>query len=584
MAAIVNALDNFTPKQIGEKGHVEYGWSNSTREKICQFNFQLTRTKSDTEIDNLTTILTDLLTTLKHNLFSASISFREEAKGLLTVLYKIIGYTRDIKDGKGECLLTYMMIYTWYDFFPELACFAVKCLVEVNLGGDKPEHQYGSWKDIKYFCDYCYKKSNNKVHALIQYSIVILNEQLKNDVAIFASNPRDMSLVAKWIPREKSKFGWLFEELATNYFYTYMETANTNDKKVKATLKCKTEYRKILSTLNTKLDTLQIKQCGKVWSTIDFNNVTSISNAKQKKAFLNKNKSNEVRYPYDEDRVNCAIKYTEYIAKATRGEIEIKGKRVSMAYFTQQAMELQRTQIQEEIDLLNSQWRDNSTQTGSLGKMIAMVDVSGSMMGDPMNVAIALGIRIADKSILGKRVMTFASTPSWVNLEPYPDFVSQVGVVMRSDWGTSTNFYKALEMILDSIVENKMEPEDVQDMILVILSDMQMDAGDPENEIGPLYETMETKYAEAGIRVHGKPYKPPHILFWNLRSTDGFPCLSNQSNASMMSGFSPALLNQFCDLGIEGLQSATPWSGLEKSLENPRYKIMGDKIDKEFDI
>jgi hypothetical protein len=213
-----------------------------------------------------------------------------------------------------------------------------------------------------------------------------------------------------------------------------------------------------------------------------------------------------------------------------------------------------------------------------------MVDVSGSMEGDPMNVAIALGIRIAEKSILGKRVMTFASTPSWVNLESYPDFVSQVGVVMRSDWGTSTNFYKALEMILESIIVNRMRPEDVQDMVLVILSDMQMDEGDKGNKIGPLYETMEARYAEAGIRVHGKPYKPPHILFWNLRSTDGFPCLSNQSNASMMSGFSPALLNQFCDLGIEGLQSATPWSGLENSLENPRYKIMGDKIDKEFDI
>jgi uncharacterized protein with von Willebrand factor type A (vWA) domain len=36
--------------------------------------------------------------------------------------------------------------------------------------------------------------------------------------------------------------------------------------------------------------------------------------------------------------------------------------------------------------------------------MIAMVDVSGSMEGDPMNAAIALGIRTAEKSLLGKRV------------------------------------------------------------------------------------------------------------------------------------------------------------------------------------
>jgi hypothetical protein len=34
MAALVNALDNYNPSQIGENGHVEYGWSNSIQEQI----------------------------------------------------------------------------------------------------------------------------------------------------------------------------------------------------------------------------------------------------------------------------------------------------------------------------------------------------------------------------------------------------------------------------------------------------------------------------------------------------------------------------------------------------------------------
>ena len=236
---------------------------------------------------------------------------------------------------------------------------------------------------------------------------------------------------------------------------------------------------------------------------------------------------------------------------------------------------------QIEKDLLNSQWRDNSTQTGALGKMIAMVDVSGSMEGDPMHVAIALGIRIAEKSIIGKRVMTFSARPSWVNLEGYDDFVSQVAVVKRAEWGMNTNFSAALDTILDAIIQNKMAPEDVQDMVLVILSDMQMDAGDRCDKQA-LYDTMKAKYEAAGIRFHGAPYKPPHILFWNLRSTRGFPSLSNQPNASMMSGFSPALLNLFCEQGINALQSCTPWSLLERSLENERYKIMGDKLSSEI--
>jgi hypothetical protein len=210
--------------------------------------------------------------------------------------------------------------------------------------------------------------------------------------------------------------------------------------------------------------------------------------------------------------------------------------------------------------------------------MIAMVDVSGSMEGDPMHVAIALGLRIAAKSTLGKRVMTFSEKPKWVNLEPYADFVEQVAVVKRAEWGMNTNLHLALDTILDAIIQSKMAPEDVQNMVLAILSDMQIDAGD-DCDKNALYATMEAKYAAAGMRVHGMPYKPPHILFWNLRSTSGFPSLSSQPNCSMMSGFSPALLNLFCEKGLDAFASCTPWSILEQSLENARYKVLGDKLE-----
>ena len=584
MAAIVNALDNYTKIQYGENGHIEYGWSNNIREKITQFSFQLTRTNNDWQLNNLKNILTELLTTLKQNLFSSNTRMREEARGLLSVLYRMIGHTRDIIDGKGECLLTYMMILTWYDFFPKLARFAIRCLVEVNHEDNITIHQYGSWKDIKYFCEYCKNQTSVQEHPLIQYSVDLTNKQLAHDFLEYKSGTIDISLVAKWVPREKSSFGWLYEQLATHFFSAYLKTATTSNVKAKAVLKCKTDYRKILSTLNRHLDTLQIKQCDQVWSEIDFKKVTSISLSKQKKAFLNIKKDGQVRHPDNFDRIECAEHFNAHIQKAVRGETEMKGKRVGMADFTEQALELIRTRNQPEIDLLNSQWRDNSTQTGALGKFIAMVDVSGSMSGDPMNVAIALGIRIAEKSLLGKRVMTFSSKPTWVNLEKYDDFVSQVGIVSRAEWGMNTNFYAALDTILDAIIETKTAPEDVQDMVLVILSDMQMDSADRTTKQVSLYETMEKKYADAGIRVHGQPYKPPHILFWNLRSTSGFPTLSNQSNASMMSGFSPALLNLFCEQGLEALQSCSPWSLLERSLANPRYKIMGDKIKQEFDV
>jgi len=579
MAALITAVDNYTPKQIGENGHAEYGWSNSIQEKIIQLSFQVTRSHEN-GINSLSVVLSGILVTLKYQLQNGSLSEKQVAKGYLSILYKMIGQTRDIVDGKGEYTLAYMMIYTWYGFFPELSLFALKCLVDL---GDKKIHQYGSWKDIKYFCKFCKTHGASIDHPLIQDSIRLTNEQLRMD-----SLTDDLTLVAKWVPREKSSFGWLYEALATDYYKEYMATADSNDRIIKATLKCKTEYRKLISKLNQKLDTLQVKQCANTWSNIDFKNVTSISLGKQKKAFLNINKKGDTRYPDREDRVLCADNFNTHVQKAVKGEIEMKGKRVGMADFTKQARDLYKIDGPNvEKDLLNSQWRDNSSQNGALDNFVPVVDISSSMAGDPMDVAIALGIRIAEKSKLGKRIMTFSKTPSWINLEPYDDFVSQVKTIEDSEVGYNTNFYAVLNLFLDTIIENKMPPEDVQDMVIVLLSDMQIDQAESNyssytpgvQKRETLYEIIKSKYAEAGIRVHGKPYKPPHVLFWNLRSTSGFPCLSNEKNVSMMSGFSPALLNSFCDHGISSLQSYTPWSILEESLNNERYKIMGDYLE-----
>jgi len=493
-------------------------------------------------------------------------------------MYKIIAHTRDIIDGKGEYTLTYMMIHCWFEFYPLLSLFALKCLVDLE---NEKIHQYGSWKDIKYFCDYCKSQGENMDHSLIQYAIRLINTQIKTDYEKYNSNSDDISLAAKWTPREKSQFGWMFQPLATHYFNHYLETATNDQRKYKAILKCKTEYRKILSALNNKIDTLQIKQCEQNWSKIDFNKVTSISMVKQKKAFLNIKNNSCIRYENTMDRIQCAKNFHTFIQTTLSDEKEIKGKRISMADFTKEALRILYSSNDTEKDILNSQWRDNSTQTGSLGNMIAMVDVSGSMDGDPLNVAIALGLRIAEKSLLGKRVMTFSAKPTWINLEKCDDFISQVKAVKNAEWGMNTNFYAALDMILDAIIQNKMAPEDVQNMILVILSDMQMDAGDKCDKKS-LYDIMKEKYEAAGIRVHGKPYKPPHILFWNLRATHGFPSLSFQQNCSMMSGFSPALLNMFCEEGLVALESSTPWNLLERTLENERYKIMEKKFFQEI--
>jgi hypothetical protein len=46
----------------------------------------------------------------------------------------------------------------------------------------------------------------------------------------------------------------------------------------------------------------------------------------------------------------------------------------------------------------------------------------------------------------------------------------------------------------------------------------------------------------------------------------------------MMSGFSPALLNQFCEKGLTALQECTPWTSLQEQMSKKRYQCLEDKI------
>ena len=578
MAALIGALDNYTSKQIGENGATEYTWSNDVRERIVQLSVQLTRTKDIHYLANQTEMLLYDLQ-IRH---SSGKILKEEFVEYMVLLYKMIGHTRDIIDGKGEYALSYMLLYSWHKFYPGLAQFALKQFV--ILDDNSELHPYGSWKDIKYMYKYMGKypsldNKNNLDYDLTLYGIQLINEQIRADI-----NSENPSLAAKWVPREKSQFSELFTGMATDYFSHYLETAKTETAKSKAVSKAKMDYRKIISSLNRKLDTVQIKQCANTWSQIDPDNQTSITMHKQKKAFLNLKKNGEQRTEI-EDRITCAEHFEAYAERAAKNEVTIKGKRLGLNDFTKGALSIIKSGIIDgpEAKILNAQWKHNSTQTGPLGKMIAMVDVSGSMDGEPLHAAIALGIRVAEKSMLGKRVLTFSATPSWVNLDGYDNFIEMVQRLNMSEFGLNTNFFAALSVILDAIISNKLSPDDVEDMVLAIFSDMQIDDADKGNEGNDaMMVIIEKKYYDAGMTVWGKPYKPPHILFWNLRSTSGFPALSLQRNSSMMSGFSPALLNLFCDEGLAALQSCTPWSLLTKALENDRYKVLDTHIRASF--
>ena len=359
----------------------------------------------------------------------------------------------------------------------------------------------------------------------------------------------------------------------------------------------------LCSKLNRHLDTVQIKQASKNWADINHAKTTSITMAKQRKAFLNqKGKGGEARSE-DPDRVICAENLRAYLESLKKEGKEVKGKNVGLEMFGAQALGLvdynyDNVRNQEETDILNSQWRDNCNKKNAngLGPMVPIVDTSGSMSGDTLYAALSLGIRVAEKSILGKRVMTFSAEPAWINLDGYDTFTDMVGAIMKKSntAGLNTNFYKALDLILTVIEEKRIPAADVENMILAVFSDMQIDDNlhvmtstgsqsynpteaqkvEARGKWAIMHEQIKTKYAEVGMRMYGQPLNPPHILFWNLRKTNGFPTLSTEAGCSMMSGFDPTILNMFCELGIEALKDMTPYKTLLKLLDNPRYLPM----------
>jgi hypothetical protein len=585
--------------QFGEKDHIEHAWSTDIQERIVQLYFQLVRIDIDTQWENIRVPLESLLRTLSESqkddvTSDGSVDRRLSYPMYISVLFRMLLHTRDIVSGKGEYALAYRMILSWYTYFPALAVHALKTFV---ISDDDESQPFGSWKDMKCMADVCKQQTGNAHHELILMCIQWINAQLRIDSEASASadssDSKDspISLCAKWVPREGSRYAWLFKALAEDY---YSETFRTDTEfpydslretcqslhsvptfPWSAKKKAYTHYRKLLSGLNRRLDTVQIKQCGNVWADIDHHKTTSITLSRNSKAFLNLTKKKEERSDRP-DRIECARKFKEYVDSRVQRGLDVKGGRMGMNDFTKRAMALTKHIYDEDtistkknqtvMDLLNAQWRSNaaSQQMGNMVNMVAMVDTSSSMTGDPLHAAIALGIRVAEHSVVGKRVLTFSTTPTWHNLEGKDDFVSMVDSLQGAAWGGSTNFYAALKLILDALVDQHIPPADVEGLVLAIFSDMQIDLADSSYARAGMHDTIRQMYQDAG-------YTCPHILFWNLRSTSGFPCMSSTPNTSMMSGFSPALLNVFCEKGPEALKTATPWNMMLATLNAPRY-------------
>ena len=162
-----------------------------------------------------------------------------------------------------------------------------------------------------------------------------------------------------------------------------------------------------------------------------------------------------------------------------------------------------------------------------------MIDTSASMEGEAMNAALGLGCRIGENSLLGKQVLTFDTTPKWIDLSATKTLTEMIdGIRSNTMWGLNTNIISAMQLILDECIKQNITQEIMSELTLVILSDMGFDSADKNSD--SVHDCIKKMFNDAGLKsIHKTPWPAPHIIYWNLRSDNNSPHLLTMQNMSL---------------------------------------------------
>merc|ERR1711988_1736636 len=380
-------------------------------------------------------------------------------------------------------------------------------------------------------------------------------------------------------------------------------------------------YRNVLTRLCKSLSIPEIYMSSKKWGEINFKNVPSVCMNKLSKAFLNERikeintdleKGN--RHPDDADRILCRKHMIDNLAKGQINSkqlfphevvrkcmhgkaststdrllcnVQWKGIRESVIKSLEEAKEGLKSGDGMDIDVIQANGEVVKEKV-DLGKIVPLVDVSGSMSGVPMEVAIALGILVSEVNDphFRNRFITFESNPRWISFEEDWSLEQKVIHTRRAPWGGSTDLSAALNMIYNVVEENRLSEEEIPN--LIIFSDMQFNQCSRWNET--MQQTIERKFARLGNTICGKPYRAPLMIYWNLRSTGGHAVQADTPNTMLLSGFSPSMLK----LILEGQQvgeqevvdekgnvtkkSITPWEIMRLAIDSEVYDPIRSRL------
>lgn len=431
---------------------------------------------------------------------------------------KLIFHLRDCRGGKGE-----------KKQFKECITWLLKKDPQHVINNLHNFTFFGSYKDLLHLFN---TEAENEMLKFYSSQLntdriaVVFNKMIEDDLN--SNEKLNVSLAAKWAPTEGC----------------------SHDKKFRAVFKLaralkvdKKRYRKeYLVPIRDYINIVEKLMCANDWNDINYSKVPSVAMNRYRKIFEK----------HDQQR------FAEYLSDVAAGKTKINASVVF-------PHEIVRSVMDGELgSVLDLQWNalvDSVRQKlskGGIRAALSVVDVSGSMEGVPMQVAISLGLLLSEISdgVFHHKVITFSESPEMFNI-PDLDLRGKVKAMQKMKWGTNTDLMKVFKLLIGTAKLYNLTPEQMPETVF-IFSDMQFDAACGCNT-NSNYQSIDDEY-----KLNG--YIRPKIVFWNLRgNTVDFPA-TNSDNIALVSGFSPSLMKLFVD-GKE----MNPFQVMRRAIDDKRY-------------
>lgn len=416
---------------------------------------------------------------------------------------KCLFYLRDARGGAGE-----------RRFFR--VCFNWLCATHPSHAARLVQQipTFGRYDDILYACD-----NTSVMDTALQF----IKVQLALDIQC-----KTPSLLAKWLPSENASAA----------------TTKRMASKIRQSLNMTSrQYRKTLSILRQRINVLERLMSANRWDEIEFDKIPSRAGFVYRNAFARRDiiaKKYEAFAKNAETAVNAEVLYPHEIAhQALRCHDEIGS--------------VNRAMIQKYWDNLPNYYH------GREENGLAVVDVSGSMYGTPLDAALSLGAYVAEKAHgpFANHFITFSARPELVKFEGV-DIVDKFERAVNANWQMNTDMEAVLDLLLNTAKSKHTKQEDMPTR-LYIFSDMEFDqcVRNSYRDNQTLFETMKEKWARAG-------YALPQIVFWNLNARhNNIPAIGE--GFSYVSGFASSMIKTIL-AGKDG------WDLCLEKLLSDRYK------------